>query len=327
MSSTNRYARSGARKQETTTRVVDRAGPLLAVLVDLVPRSRRRRIKAVLRDRQVLVDGRPVTRFDYPLVPGQRIEICWQPALSEQLPYGLKIVFEDQDLIVIDKPAGLLTVATAKEKRKTAYALLSQYVKTSHPENKIFVIHRLDQETSGLLMFARREAVQEQIQKTWEEAIRERTYVAVVEGVIEPDAGTISSWLAESSAFKVYSSRNPNHGRRSVTHYRKIGGNKTYSLVELNLETGRKHQIRVHLQDIGFPVLGDKKYGSGTNNPLGRLGLHASVLAFIHPESGEVRRFESGVPAAFLKLTARRQPAPVPVDGSLQPKQTSRRRR
>jgi 23S rRNA pseudouridine1911/1915/1917 synthase len=325
MSQPSGYSRRGSQKQETTTLVVERAGPLLAVLVDLVPRSRRRRIKAVLRDRQILVDGRPVTRFDYPLIPGQRIEICWQPALAEQLPHGLRIVFEDQDLIVVDKPAGLLTVATAKEKRRTAYALLSQYVKTSHPESKIFVIHRLDQETSGLLMFARREDIQEQIQKTWEEAIRERTYVAVVEGVVAPAAGTISSWLTESSAFKVYSSRNPNHGRRSVTHYRKIGGNKTYSLVELNLETGRKHQIRVHLQDIGHPVIGDKKYGSG-GNPLGRLGLHASVLAFIHPKSGDVRRFESPVPAAFLKLVARRQRDPGPANGAPLPKRSSGRR-
>lgn len=289
------------KSKPTTLLTIDRPGPLLATMIELLPNRSRKLLKAVLRDRQVTVDGKTVGQYDHPLRPGQKVEIQWQPQAQKQPAHGLDIVFEDEDIIIIDKPAGLLTIATDKEKRKTAYAALSAYVKLANPEAKIFVIHRIDRETSGLLMFAKSEQVKQKIQKSWNETIQQRTYVAVVEGRVEQLQGTVTSWLTESSALRVYSSQNPHQGQRAVTHYRVKERNNRYSLLEVNLETGRKHQIRVHLQDLGHPVVGDKKYGSG-DNPIGRLGLHAQVLAFTHPETGRLCSFTSELPKSFSRL-------------------------
>jgi 23S rRNA pseudouridine1911/1915/1917 synthase len=284
------------------TFTVTRADTLLAALFRLLPGKNRAMVKAVLRDRQVLVDGRAITQFDHPLRAGQILTVHWDRGMAQRkAPQGLRLVHEDEDLLVVDKPAGLLTVATDKEKRKTAYALLSAYVKEQHPDNKIFIIHRLDRETSGLLMFAKNQEIKRQIQESWNATISQRSYVAVVEGCLPQQEGTISSWLTESKAYIVYSSQNPALGRQAISHYRKLRDNGTFSLVQVNLETGRKHQIRVHLQDIGHRVVGDSKYGA-TLNPLRRLGLHAQVLAFTHPRTGELCRFATPIPASFLNL-------------------------
>jgi 23S rRNA pseudouridine1911/1915/1917 synthase len=283
--------------------IVDSDSPLLEYLIRVLPQRSRSRLKAVLKERQVLVNGRPVTQFDHPLKKGQKLEVQWERPATPPPMLGLQIIFEDADLIVVNKPPGLLTVATDKEKRRTAFAILSNYVKTQDPENKIFIVHRIDRETSGLLLFARNEKIKRQIQESWEETISKRTYVAVVEGEVSDDEGTITSWLTESKALKVYSSQNPQHGLKSITHYRKLRANESYSLLQLNLETGRKHQIRVHLQDLGHPVVGDTKYGSG-EKPINRLALHAQVLAFTHPKTGELCSFETQVPPVFMKLFA-----------------------
>ena len=297
----NRHRIDSLKDREELVLVVKGETELLKFLVDNVPAKRRNTIKAVLRDRQVTVDGKVVTQFDHPLHAGQEIRVRWEKIPFNRLYHGIRIVFEDRDLIVIDKPAGLLTVATETEKRRTAYSILGEYVKEQDPTAKIFIVHRIDRETSGLLLFAKNEGIRDRIQETWMSTITERTYVAVVEGQVEPAAGTVTSWLTESAAFKVYSSRKPDQGKRAVTHYRTIKGNRDYSLLSLSLETGRKHQIRVHLQDIGHPVVGDKKYGA-TSNPLRRLGLHAQVLAFIHPVGNVPCRFESAVPPSFSRL-------------------------
>ncbi|MCO5388226.1 MAG: RNA pseudouridine synthase [Desulfosporosinus sp.] len=162
-------------------------------------------------------------------------------------------------------------------------------------------MHRLDRETSGVMMFAKSEKVQQLLQKAWKEAVLERTYVVVVEGMVTKEEGTITSWLTESKAFIMYSSRTPNDGQKAITHYRVLKKNKHYSLLEVELETGRKNQIRVHMKDIGHSVIGDKKYGA-TKHPIGRIGLHARVLAFKHPITGEVVRYETDIPKEFLNL-------------------------
>jgi len=292
---------AGKIKNEKFT--VDSDSPLLEYLIRILPQRSRNRLKAVLKERQVLVNGRPVTQFDHLLKKGQKLEVQWERSATPPPMLGLQIVFEDADIIVVNKPPGLLTVATDKEKRRTAFAILSSYVKTQDPDNKIFIVHRIDRETSGLLLFARNEKIKRQIQETWEQTISKRTYVAVVEGEVSEDEGTITSWLTESKALKVYSSQNPQHGQKSITHYLKLRSNGSYSLLQLNLETGRKHQIRVHLQDIGHPVVGDTKYGSG-EKPINRLALHAQVLAFTHPKTGELCSFETPVPPVFMKLFA-----------------------
>ena len=203
MNNTKRFKKTGQKKTKVDTFTVEREGTLLAFLLDQLPSKGRSTLKAVLRGRRVSVDGKPVSQFDYALIPGSRVEVRWDHDTARKQPtrLGLSIIFEDKDLIVIDKPSGLLTVATDTEKRNTAYSLLSDYVKLEDPDNKIFVVHRLDRETSGLLLFAKNSTVKQQIQENWETTVNQRTYVGVVEGVVEPAEGTIVSYLAETSAF------------------------------------------------------------------------------------------------------------------------------
>lgn len=299
--------RAGLKKARVDTFTVHQEDTLLSFLIDQLPGKGRSVLKALLRDRQVSVDGTAISQFNHPLAPGAVVEVRWERITPREQTktsqLGLDIVFEDSDLIVINKPSGLLTVATDTEKRKTAYSMLSEHVKLEDPDNKIFVVHRLDRETSGLLLFAKNSTVKQQIQETWETMVNQRTYVGVVEGVVEKDEGTIVSWLAETTAFRVYSQKNAQVGKRAVTHYRKIGGNSRYSLLQINLDTGRKHQIRVHMQDIGHPIVGDKKYGS-SSNPIRRMALHAQVLAFTHPKTGQPCRFETLIPEKFLQISA-----------------------
>lgn len=287
------------RKPDTFT--VTTKGQLLESLITFLPQKNRKLLKAVLRDRQVLVNGRPVTQFDHPLKVGQQVEVQWEKTSPQKQPHGLNILFEDDDIIIVNKPAGLLTVATDTEKKKTAYALLSDYVKTENPDNKIFIVHRIDRETSGLLLFAKNEKIKHKIQQTWITTIKERTYIAVVEGEITRESGTIKSYLNESKAFVVYSSKSPKVGKEAITHYKTIKSTKDFSLLKINLETGRKHQIRVHMQDIGHPVVGDIKYGSKIK-PIGRLALHAQGLVFTHPKTNELCSFETGIPEKFNQL-------------------------
>jgi 23S rRNA pseudouridine1911/1915/1917 synthase len=298
-------AAAAQKKTKKDTFTVEREEALLAFLLARLPVKGRSTLKAVLRSRQVFVDGQPVSQFDHPLVPGSLVTVQWDRESTRKPPTRsrLNIVFEDADLIVIDKPSGLLTVATDLEKRRTAYSQLSDHVKLEDPDNKIFVVHRLDRETSGLLLFAKNSTVKLQIQENWETTVSQRTYVGVVEGVVEPAEGTIVSYLAETSAFRVYSTTNAQGGKKAITNYRKIGGNDRFSLLLINLETGRKHQIRVHMQDLGHPIVGDKKYGS-SGNPIRRIALHAQVLAFTHPRTGLPCRFETRIPEKFLQITA-----------------------
>jgi 23S rRNA pseudouridine1911/1915/1917 synthase len=273
---------------------------LLNFLFAQLPEQSRSAVKSLLTHRQIAVDGETVTQFNHPLVPGQTVGIGRAGAIGQRTfaAAGVKIIFEDPHLIVVEKRAGLLSIATEMEREKTAYSLLSAHVKRAHSRNRIFVIHRLDRETSGLMMFAKTQAVQAALQGDWRESVLERVYAAVVEGRIAEPSGTITSWLAENKSLQMISSPAPNGGQKAVTHYRVLKTSSRYSLVELTLETGRKNQIRVHLQDLGHSVVGDKKYGA-TQNPIHRLALHARVLAFRHPVTGQSLRFESPPPKEF----------------------------
>jgi 23S rRNA pseudouridine1911/1915/1917 synthase len=265
------------------------------------PDKSRTTIKSILTHRQVSVDHKIVTRHDHSLIPGQLVIISWG-RVPEEINYpGMRILYEDKYLIVIEKEAGLLSISTDKETEKTAYSMLSSHVKKEDPNNKIFVVHRLDRETSGVMLFAKNLEIQSMLQEEWKKTIMERTYLAVVEGVLENDHGTITSWLRESKALIVYSSQDPQKGQKAVTHYKVLKQKNDYSLLEVNLETGRKNQIRVHMRDIGHSIVGDKKYGAATS-PLRRLGLHAQILSFRHPKTGLVVRFETSIPPRFLKL-------------------------
>ena len=288
-------------KNKQTSLEVTEPSELLKFLQVKIPSKSRNDLKSLLEHRQILVDQEVITRFNHPLELGQQVVVNWSKVLVEKQPQGLKIVFEDPYIIIIEKQAGLLSIATATEREQTAYSILSEHVKNRDPKNKIFVLHRLDRETSGVMMFAKSEKIQKSLQNAWKEAVLERTYVVVVEGPVTKEEGTITSWLTESKTFMMYSSRTPNDGQKAVTHYKVLKKNKHYSLLEVKLETGRKNQIRVHMKDIGHSVIGDKKYGA-TKHPLARLGLHARVLAFRHPVTGEEVRYETDIPKEFLNL-------------------------
>lgn len=272
---------------------------LLTFLLNNISNLSRNSIKSLLARGQVLVDGKAITAYNHALVPGQTISLSKDKASDKPELLGLSILHEDDDVIVIQKDAGLLSVASPKENELTAYRQLMAHVRSQNPNGRIFVVHRLDRDTSGVMMFAKSEQVQQALQNSWQDTVKERTYIALVEGAVKKPEGTITSWLKESSTLRMYSSPYPNDGQHAITHYKTIESNRNYSLLEVNLETGRKNQIRVHMEDIGHPIVGDKKYGS-KSKIIGRLGLHANVLAFVHPTDGQLMRFESKVPKSFM---------------------------
>jgi 23S rRNA pseudouridine1911/1915/1917 synthase len=274
---------------------------LLPFLLAKMPERSRTAVKALLANRLVSVNNELVTHFNHPLTAGQQVAIHRAGEVQKGPGHGLRIVHQDAQVIVIEKPAGLLSMATGTGRDITAFSLLSGHVKKADSRNRIFIVHRLDRETSGLMMFARSQAVQEALQDDWQAAVLERTYVAVVEGRVTKPEGCITSWLKEDQALIMRSSATPNDGQKATTHFRVLQSSARYSLLELSLETGRKNQIRVHLQDLGHSVIGDSKYGAA-QNPLHRLGLHARVLSFRHPVSGAVLRFETPIPPEFLRL-------------------------
>ncbi|HWJ02233.1 MAG TPA: RluA family pseudouridine synthase [Verrucomicrobiae bacterium] len=304
---TNRKARTDKRApgernvqaDKLTKLNVTEQSELLSFLLTHIPNKSRNNIKSLLARHQVSVDNAVVSRFDHPLQPGQQVVVNW--AIVEEPPQGLNILFEDPDIIVIEKQAGMLSIATEKEKEITAYSILSEHVKKRNPKNRIFVVHRLDRDTSGVMLFAKNESIKQALQKAWKDIVQERTYIVVAEGKFTKDQGSITSWLKETKSMLVYSSRTPNDGQQAITHFRVLKRNANFSMLAVNLETGRKNQIRVHMQDLGHSIIGDKKYGS-TKNPINRLGLHAQVLAFRHPVTGEEMRFESEIPEQFLRL-------------------------
>lgn len=274
---------------------------LMKFLMEKFPEKNRTQIKAILAHKQVTVDDLVTTQFDFPLRRGQVVYLNKKKSDEKPRFRGMRIVHEDADLIVIEKGSGLLSMASDTEKSKTAYSMLSEYVKRFNPKNLIFIVHRLDRDTSGLMIFAKSKKVQEALQKDWNNAIIERSYVCVVEGEVEKAEGSVTSWLKENKALVMYSSQTPDDGQKAITHYKVIKTQKQFSLLDVRLETGRKNQIRVHMKDIGHPVTGDKKYGAKLN-PVGQMGLHARVLAFKHPVTGKSLRFDTPIPGKFLKL-------------------------
>jgi len=268
--------------------------PLLAWLVTALQPMSRTSVKQLLRDGCVVVNGVPVTQFDHVVRPGDAVTVGSDgpaPALKAQ------IVFEDDHLIVMDKPAGLLTVSTESEKKHTAFAMMREFL--ARREERPFVVHRLDRETSGVLVFARSAAVRDKRQASWPSVTK--TYLAVVEGVPSPPVGVVESFLAENEDMRVRVTGTGDGAKWAVTRYRVLGERRKWSMVEVGLETGRKHQIRVHLAGMGCPVIGDKMYGAKTD-PVKRMGLHAWRLAFDHPANGKRVEIESPWPAALRNV-------------------------
>lgn len=268
-------------------------------------------IKSLLSHRQVSVNGSILTRHDTPINVGDTITISSQRGNTELIHPKLRIIFEDDHLIVVEKKPGLLTVPTiVGSKETTAFSILKNYVRKQNSRACIYTVHRLDRETSGLLVFAKTPKLQEYMRTYWREIVTRRTYVAVADGRFGEKQGTITSWLTEDKRnAMVYSSPVDDGGQKAVTHYKVLKDSENYSLLELNLETGRTNQIRVHLASKGHPVTGDRKYGHGNEeSPIDRLCLHARILEFIHPVTEQTVHFETPIPKEFSKIVAKRLP-------------------
>lgn len=276
---------------------------LMQFVIANFPEAPRNDVKKWLKFGHLMINGVVTTAFDAPVAPGQWVELnLTRPYVVFRNP-RMQMVYEDEDIIVVNKGYGLLSVGTGSLKKElTAYNILKDYVKAVNPANKIFVVHRLDRATSGLMMFAKNPEAQEAMQHNWNNMVIERRYVAVVEGFVKEDEGIIRSYLGETSKYEVYSTQEPGEGLKlATTRYKVLSRGHGYSLVEFSLDTGRKNQIRVHAKDMGHPIVGDRKYGAKAS-PIGRLALHARTLRFAHPITRRDMNFETPVPTKFLKM-------------------------
>lgn len=282
---------------------VEQESSLQQFLTEKFVGKSRSSLKSMLAHRRVSVNGSITTAYDYTLRNGDRVSINRGRVAAELHHPMLRIVFEDQWIIVIDKRNGLLSMGTDRQRDKTAYSILSQHVKREDPSNRIFIVHRLDRETSGLMIFAKSEEVKHRLQADWHRVVIDRKYVAVVDGVMPSEEGVIDAPLAENRNRKMFVSRTPDEDNAvdAVTHYRVLRSRGGRSLVELSLETGRKNQIRAHLEHVGCPVAGDKKYSSRSTDA-GRVCLHAYKLALYHPITSEELFFSTSIPKLFDNL-------------------------
>ncbi|MBJ2166615.1 MAG: RluA family pseudouridine synthase [Muribaculaceae bacterium] len=275
---------------------------LLEFLIQSMPDRKRTTVKDYLKHRQVMVDGVVTTQWDTAVETGSEVRVNTSREFQTFSNPRIKIVYEDDDIIVVNKGYGLLSVGTDSKRDGTAYSILRDYVKRVDPRQKLFIVHRLDQHTSGLMMFAKTAEAKETMQHNWNNMVLERRYVAVVEGgAPDPSEGIVRSRLAENAEHVVYVTDDAEAGREAVTEYRTLAARGNYALVELQLATGRKNQIRVHMQQIGHPIAGDRKYGAATA-PIRRLALHARTLRFVHPRTRRDMNFSTPVPASFKSL-------------------------
>ena len=250
-------------------------------------------VKSLLHNEKVFVNGNMTTKYNYELNAGDVVEI------REKVAKNIDIIYEDKDIIVINKPSGLLTVATEKEKNKTAYHLVMEYLKKKNKNNRIFIIHRLDKDTSGIIMFAKNERAKHLYQDNWNDIVKKRCYYAVIDGKMENKEGTIKSYLKENGNM-VYSVKDRS-GKLAITEYKVLKERKNISLLDINLKTGRKNQIRVHMKENKTPILGDLKYGE-KSKLINRLALHAYKLELINPVTKKLLTFEVNMPNEFKTL-------------------------
>lgn len=274
---------------------------LLDSLFQSMPQRKRTNVKELLKHNQVAVNGIPVTRFDTLLTPADEVKVNLTREFRLFSNRRVKLIYEDDDIIVIEKGYGLLSMGTDKVKDGTAYSIVREHVKWENPRNKVFIVHRLDRDTSGLMMMAKTEEAKDTMQHNWNNMVLNRTYVAVVEGIVEQDSGVVKSYLAENAQYEVYSTDDPEKGDLAVTRYKVIKRGKGHTLLEVELDTGRKNQIRVHMKDLGHPIAGDRKYGAHSTI-IHRLALHALTLRFVHPSTRRDMNFSTLVPGSFYKL-------------------------
>lgn len=283
-----------------TTYVVKEPTELLPFLMATIAGISRTKAKEYLSQRMVYVNNQIITQFNYPLEKGQIVQVAKNRHKHAMTNKMVRIVYEDAFLLVVEKKDGILTNAMPGSRKENVKAILDEYVQRQSRSYTVHTVHRLDIGTSGLLLFAKRRDIQKMFTDNWHELVTDRRYVAVVQGEMEKDCGTVTSWLTDNRMFVTYSSPIDNGGKFAVTHYRTLKRKNGYSLVELKLDTGRKNQIRVHMQDLQHPIVGDRKYGYVGEDR--RIFLHAFCLAFRHPITGEHLKFETPYPSEFTQL-------------------------
>lgn len=286
-------------KSLLTFNVVEPA-QLIAFIMEKMHGMSRNRAKALITNRVVLVNNTITTHPLAELKPGDVVQLDRSKHKKSFHCKELDIVFEDPYLFIIDKHPGLLSMSN-NSRQQTVQTVLNRYLEKGGGRNTSHLVHRLDRDTSGLMVYAKDVQTQQSLINSWQQLVSDRRYLALVEGEFEQTRGRIQSWLTEDKKFVTHSSPVDNGGKYAVTHYNVLASSNGYSLVECELETGRKNQIRVHMADLGHPVVGDRKYGSA-EDPMRRLGLHAYMLCFTHPVTGKHMRFETPVPFCFEKL-------------------------
>lgn len=279
---------------------VETEKPLLEWLLENLKGMSRSKIKATLKGKGIKVDGRIVTQFDYPLTPGMKISVSLNKQNDLFKSRYVKLVYEDRYLVVVEKTEGILSMAAGKQSPNVK-SILDGYFLLSRQKCRAHVVHRLDRDTSGLLIYAKDMQTEQILEHEWHDIVYDRRYVAVLSGEMEEDEGTVTGYLKDNKSFITYSSPTDNGGKFAVTHFRTLARTTEHSLVEFKLETGRKNQIRVHAADLGHPVCGDIKYGNG-DDPVHRLCLHAYLLCFYHPVTHERMEFETPFPPSFRRL-------------------------
>lgn len=306
MRNANQDLKNKDKKEYTYSFKVNRSSELLEFLLAKLNTSRNN-VKSLLTNRQILVNGSLVTQYNFMLAKDDEVKISKRPIPREDNNkqakpkarkfYTFNIVYEDEDFIAIDKPYGLLSVESDKEREETAFNYVFNYLQNKNKALRPYILHRIDKETSGVLVFAKNPKIHSMMKLRWNELVKTREYYALVEGNVEVKSDTITSYLLKNQNDLMYSSKDPS-GEYAITNYKVVKQNASYSLLRVNIETGRKNQIRVHMQDIGHPIVGDDKYGH-TKNPLKRLGLHASKLEFVHPITKEIIEISASVPNIF----------------------------
>jgi len=282
----------------TNEYIVEKENTLVSFLLENIRNKSKNNIKSLLVNKCVLVNNVIITNHNFKLRKNDKI-VIYNKQIRNKF-YNINIIYEDKNIIVIDKPSGLLSIGTDKEKNITAYKLVMEYLKQKNKNNKIFIIHRLDKDTSGVLMFAKNESVKNLYQDNWNELVKKREYLGIIEGSVKEKSGTIKNYLKEDNFNKMYISDNES-GKFAITHYKLLKSNNRFSLLEINIDTGRKNQIRIHMSKFLNPIIGDKKYGSKIN-PIKRLGLHAYMLKIIDPLDNKEKEYISGVPIEFINL-------------------------
>lgn len=280
--------------------VVKESCPLLEWLLNNLSGESKSKVKATLKGHGIKINGKQVTQFDYPLRAGDKIAVSRSKKNDQFHSRYIKLVYEDQYLVVIEKKIGILSMV-AGHSSLNVKSILDDYFRKTRQKCNAHVVHRLDRDTSGLMIYAKDLETERLLEEDWHHIVFDRRYVAVVSGEMEDNDGTISNWLKDNKAYVTYSSPTDNGGKYAVTHFHVLNRTTEHTLVEYRLETGRKNQIRVHSADMEHPVCGDIKYGNG-DDPIGRLCLHAYVLCFYHPVTHERMEFETPIPVAFRRI-------------------------